>query len=167
MQIEKQSSQDLARLGELIKPMPVAMMTTHAEQGGLVSRPLQTLMLDANGELIFFTSADSAKVAQLTENSQVNLSYADPDELSFVSVRGRARMDRDEATIERLWSVTQKVFFPLGKDDPTLMVLRVRVEDASAWHGDDSMVERILDIARGLASDQPRDLGTQEHLGGS
>ena len=42
------------------------MLTTQAADGSLVSRPLQTLKLTAEGDLVFFTAADSAKVEQLT-----------------------------------------------------------------------------------------------------
>jgi general stress protein 26 len=157
---------DLRKLGELIDNIEVAMMTTRAADGSLVSRPLQTLKLDDNGELIFFTAADSHKVDELTQESGVNLAYADPGEQRYVSVRGRARMDRDEATIGELWSPVQKVFFPEGKDDPNLMVLRVRVLDASYWEAAGNFIARALDVARGMISDSPQDLGKHGHLDG-
>jgi general stress protein 26 len=157
---------DLRKLGELIDNIEVAMMTTRAADGSLVSRPLQTLKLDDNGELIFFTAADSHKVDELTRESGVNLAYADPGEQRYVSVRGRARMDRDEATIDELWSPAQKIFFPDGKGDPNLMVLRVRVQDASYWEAAGNFIARALDFARGMLSDSPQDLGKHGHLEG-
>jgi general stress protein 26 len=157
---------DLRKLGELIDTIEVAMMTTRATDGSLVSRPLQTLKLDGNGELIFFTAADSHKVDELTQEPGVNLAYADPGEQRYVSVRGRARMDRDEATIDELWSPVQKVFFPEGKDDPNLMVLRVRVVDASYWEAAGNFIARALDFARGMIGDSAQDLGKHGHLDG-
>ena len=156
---------DLRKLGELIDDIEVAMMTTLAQDGSLVSRPLQTLKLTADGELVFFTAADSAKVDQLTDDLDVNLAYANPDDKRYVSVRGRARIDRDQALIEELWSPAQNVFFS-GKDDPNLTVLRVRVRDAMYWESSGNFVERALDFARGMWSEQPRDLGHQGHLHG-
>lgn len=156
---------DLRKLGELIDPISVAMLTTRAVDGSMVSRPLQTLKLDANGELIFFTAADSHKVAELTEAPEVNLAYADPGSQRYVSVRGRARMDRDAGTIDELWSAPQKVFFPDGKDDPNLRVLRVGVRDASYWEGG-NIVEQIIDFARGMLTDSPHDIGEHGHLEG-
>jgi len=166
MKNEAPNHGDLRRLGELIGNIEVAMMTTRAADGSLVSRPLQTLKLDDNGELIFFTAADSHKVDELTQESAVNLAYADPGEQRYVSVRGRARMDRDEATIDELWSPAQKIFFPDGKDDPNLMVLRVRVQDASYWEAAGNFITRALDFARGMLSDSPQDLGKHGHLEG-
>ncbi len=167
MKIDHQDNADLRKLGELIKPIETAMLTTHVESGPMVSRPVQTLKLDAGGELIFFTSADSAKVAQLTEDHEVNLAYAQPSEGRYLSVRGRARMDRDRETIDEVWTPLQKVFFPAGKDDPQLMVLRVKVRDAVWWEADaGNWLERVIDLAQGFWSDEAEDLGTRERLQG-
>ncbi|WP_424682995.1 pyridoxamine 5'-phosphate oxidase family protein [Frateuria sp. YIM B11624] len=156
---------DLRKLGELIDGIEVAMLTTQAADGSLVSRPLQTLKLTAEGDLVFFTAADSAKVQQLTDDLDVNLAYANQNDMRYVSVRGRARINRDQALIEELWSPAQNVFFS-GKDDPNLTVLRVRVRDAMYWESAGNFVERALDFARGMWSEQPRDLGHQGHLHG-
>ncbi|GAA0242481.1 pyridoxamine 5'-phosphate oxidase family protein [Rhodanobacter caeni] len=156
---------DLHKLAELIDDIEVAMLTTRAADGSMVSRPLQTLKLDANGELIFFTGANSHKVAELTDDHGVNLAYAHPGEHRYVSVRGRARMDRDADTIDELWSPAQKAFFPDGKDDPNLMVLRVQVRDASYWEAG-NFIERALDFARAMLDDTPSDIGEQGHLEG-
>ena len=157
---------DLHKLGELIDDIDVAMLTTRAADGSLVSRPLQTLKLDAEGEIIFFTAAKSHKVEELTDDHSVNLAYADKGENLYVSIRGRARLDRDSDTIDELWSPAQKIFFPDGKDDPNLMVLRVRVRDASYWEGSSNMLERAFDFAKAMLDESPGDLGKQGHLEG-
>lgn len=157
---------DLYKLGELVKDMEVAMLTTRATDGSMISRPLQTLKLDDNGEFIFFTAAESHKIDELTADSTVNLAYADPGEQRYVSVRGRARMDRDADTINELWSPAQKIFFPEGKGDPDLMVLRIRVQDASYWEGASNFIARAFDFARGMLDESPGDLGEHGHLQG-
>ena len=158
---------DLAKLGELIDGIEVAMLTTHAADGSMVCRPLQTLRFDANGELIFFTAADSHKVDELRANPDVNIAYAHPGRQCYVSVRGSARFDRDCATIDELWSVTQRVFFPQGKDDPNLAVLHVRVRDAAYWESAGNFVARALDFARGMLAQEPSDLGRHGTLSGN
>lgn len=157
---------DLHKLGELIDDIEVAMLTTHADDGSLISRPLQTLKLDANGELIFFTAASSHKVAELNADKHLNLAYANHSSRCYVSVRGSARIDRDRAVIDELWSPMQKIFFPQGKDDPQLVVLRVNVRDASYWESADNFLERALDFTRGIISKNPADLGTHGELQG-
>jgi general stress protein 26 len=167
MKNEIQANADLRKLGELIDGIEVAMLTTHASDGSMVSRPLQTLELDHSGELVFFTGADSHKVDELRANPDVNIAYANPRNQSYVSVRGTASIDRDRATIEELWSPVQKIFFPQGKDDPNLVVLRVRVRDAAYWESAGNFVARALDFAKGMLSKDPADLGKHGKLSGA
>ena len=167
MKNEIQATADLRKLGELIDGIEVAMLTTHASDGSMVSRPLQTLEFDHSGELVFFTGADSHKVDELRANPDVNIAYANPRNQSYVSVRGTASIDRDRATIEELWSPVQKIFFPQGKDDPNLVVLRVRVRDAAYWESAGNFVARALDFAKGMLSKDPSDLGKQGKLSGA
>ena len=112
MKSEIQATPDLRKLGELIDGIEVAMLTTHAADGSMVSRPLQTLEFDHSGELVFFTAADRRKIDDLQANPDVNIAYANPGRQSYVSVRGTASVDRDRATIDKLWSPVQKIFFP-------------------------------------------------------
>jgi general stress protein 26 len=161
-----QATPDLRKLAELIDGIDTAMLTTHAADGTMVSRPLQTLAFDANGELVFFTSIESNKIDEMTDNPDVNLAYSHPTTQRYVSVRGRARIDRERSTIDELWSSPQKIFFPDGKDDPNLVVLRIRIKDASYWESAGNFVARALDFAKGLLSDDPADLGKQGHLEG-
>lgn len=166
MNIEPQKTPDLARLGELIDDIEIAMLTSHAADGSLVSRPLQTLELDAEGRLVFFTAADSRKLDELRARPDVNLACSHPAKYRFVSVRGTASVDHDRATIERLWSAPQKIFFPEGKDDPNLVVLRIAVRDAMYWESAGNFVARALDFARGMLSKEPSDLGKHGTLRG-
>jgi general stress protein 26 len=167
MKNEPHASADLDKLGELIEGIEIAMLTTHAADGSLVSRPLQTLAFDADGELVFFTAVDSGKIGELTSDHGVNLTYADTARRVYVSVRGTARIDRSRATIDALWSPVQKIFFPLGKDDPNLVVLRVRARDAAYWEPAGNFIARALDFARGMLSEEPRDLGKHGKLSGT
>ena len=164
MKNEASDRGDLRKLGELIGDIDVAMMTTRSADSSLASRPLQTLKLDADGELIFFTGADSQKVKELTDDPCVNLTFVHAKDQRYISVRGRARMDRDEATIDELWSPTQHIFFPGGKSDPNLMVLRVRIQDAAYWEAKGNFLARALDFARGMLDESPSDLGDHGHL---
>ncbi len=164
MKDEARKHTALRKLGELLEDIEVAMLTTHAADGSMVSRPLQTLKLDENGELIFFSGADSHKVEEITANRDVNLAYAHPGDGRYVSVRGQVRLDRDRATIDELWSPVQKIFFPNGKDDPNLVVLRVRVRDAVYWESAGNFIARAIDFAQAMLSDDPSDLGKRGRI---
>jgi general stress protein 26 len=62
----------------------------------------------------------------------------------FVSVTGTARLVDDRALVDRLWSDTWKVWFPRGKDDPSLRILVVDATEAAYW--DDTGIEGLHTI---------------------
>lgn len=60
----------LAKLRELVKQIDFCMLTTIAADGSLHSRPMSANgEIELNGDLWFFTYADSAKVAEVDRPS--------------------------------------------------------------------------------------------------
>lgn len=164
MKNETHGDSGLAKLGELIDGIEVAMLTTLSADGSMVSRPLQTLEYDGSGELVFFTSQDSHKTAELHANPAVNIAYAHPSRQTYVSVRGHATLKQERATIDKLWSAPMKIYFPQGKDDPNLAVLRIHVRDAMYWESSGNFIGRAIDFARAAATGDPSKLGEHGKL---
>ncbi len=78
-----------------------------------------------DGTLWFFTRASSHKVVEVAEDQRVNLSYAHPGKQDYVSVSGRASLVRDRAAIDEHWTESLRTWFPKGKDDPEIALLKV------------------------------------------
>lgn len=152
----------IAKLAELIKDVRIAMLTTTRADGRLVSRPLGTQEVEFDGDLWFATGADSAKVAEIAANPYVNVSYASTSANTFVSVSGRAEVVDDRARIEALWSPAMKLFFPGGKDDPNLRLVRVHAETAEYWDGPGTLVGKALYLVLTAVTDNPASLSENE-----
>lgn len=58
----------------------------------------------------------------------------------FASLAGTIRVDEDRAMIDKLWSKPVEAWFPGGKDDPNLTLLRFDIADAELWEADMSLV---------------------------
>lgn len=120
------------RLRELIDKFNTAMLVTRAKDGGLRSRPLSTVHNPEDPERLYFsTSVDSPKVGELQADPCVNVCMQSKRE--FVSVTGIARLVNDRALVDKLWSETWRVWFPKGKDDPSLRILIVEPSEAGYW----------------------------------
>jgi len=120
-------------LRKLIAQFDTAMVVTHGPDG-LRSRPLAIAKNghDPGDEVLYFsTSIESGKVADLQSDAEVNVSMQ--EKRQFVSLTGRARVTRDRALIDRLWSEDWKIWFPRGKDDPTLSILVIEPREAAYW----------------------------------
>jgi general stress protein 26 len=141
---------DVKKLRKVIKGSPVGMLTTVANDGSLRSRPMATLKAPFDGYLWFFIRTGAPISGEIRENQRVNLSYAVPGEDRFVSVSGTASVSRDPVRVKELWSRGMKEWFPQGKKDPELAILRVRVEHAECWDpqsGAMAQMSGLLDAA--------------------
>lgn len=136
---------NLKRIGELLRKIDIAMLTTVGKGGYLMSRPLSTQQARFDGERVwFFTEADSPKVAEIRRNPKVNLAYASKGKNVYVSLTGTARANRDRAVIEALWNDAMKAFFPKGKDDPNLLLLEVSVHSIEYWDGPGTWIGKAV-----------------------
>lgn len=129
----KTHQENVEKLRELIKDIDFAMLTTVHADGSLRSRPMSTQEAEFDGDLWFLTSADTAKAYEIRQDSRVNVSYAQPDDQRYVSVSGTAALLNDRAKIDEFWTPAYKIFFPDGKDDPNLRLIKITVDKAEYW----------------------------------
>jgi len=151
---------DLEKLRELVKEIDFCMLTTIDEGGDLHSRPMSSNGdIDADGDLWFFTNASSHKVSEIAKLPKVNVSFADPDNQRYISVSGTAQLVRDRAKIDELWRPEFKMWFPEGKDDPEIALLRVSLEKAEYWDSPSSTIGYALSFISSLVTGKEPDLG--------
>jgi general stress protein 26 len=156
---------DLEKLRELVKDIDFCMLTTVDEGGDLHSRPMSSNGdIDPNGDIWFFTSASSHKVSEITELPKVNVSFADPDNQRYISVSGTAQLVRDRAKIDELWRPEFKMWFPEGKDDPEVALLRVSLEKAEYWDSPSSTIGYALSFVSSLVTGKQPDLGENKKV---
>lgn len=152
MRKDKQANAQMQKLADLIDASPIAMLTTGDDDGALRSRPLATLEMDGEGRLWFFTAMSSGKVGEIDQHRKLNLSYANPEKHSYVSVSGSARLFRDRDKMRDLWTPWIEPWFPDGLNDPDLGLLEITVHEAEYW---DTPVGagRLLSLAKALTGD--------------
>lgn len=134
---------DLETLAALIKDIRVAMMQTFPADGGPCAfpphvRPMYTQQLEPDvfeGELWFFSDADSVKALDLERDPRVLLTYAAPALNRFVVVAGSGQCEKNAAKAEELWNVHGKGWWPDGPRSADLTLIRVQVDSAEYWEG--------------------------------
>jgi general stress protein 26 len=118
-------------LQELLKDFGAAMLVTHASGGQLRSRPMALAQAEPNGVLWFVTERHSGKLEEIARDSHVNVAMQSSSK--FLSISGTASAVDDRAKVAELWNESFKVWFPGGKDDPTLILLKVQGEAGEYW----------------------------------
>ena len=164
MDVKQQADQGMAKVAELVKEIKFAMLTTQCPDGSLHSRPMSTLQMDEDGHLWFFTSQQSTKIADIDEHCEVNLAYSRTDKQDYLSVSGTAQVIRDRAKMEALWTPWLKPFFQDGLDDPDLILLKVRMDEADYWDAPGSAVKRLYGLCKGALTGNTDALGEQGHV---
>lgn len=156
---------DLEKLRALVKDIDFCMLTTVDEQGDLHSRPMSANgEIDPNGDLWFFTGASSHKVTEVKQSPKVNVSFADPQNQHYVSITGAAQMVRDQKKIDELWKPEFKMWFPKGKDDPEVALLRISMEKAEYWDSPSSTVGYALSFVSSLITGKQPDFGENKKV---
>jgi len=153
-------AEGLRKIGELIKDIRMAMLTTAAPDGSFDSRPMATQKTgEFDGTVWFLTQAGSGKLAEIGENSHVSLIYADSGDGKYVTVKGTASTSRDRTKIHELWNSMYKAWFPEGEDDPSIVVLRVEVTEAEYWEASASRMVRGIKYLAAAATGGKVDVG--------
>lgn len=150
--------EDNEKIWSLIKDARVAMLTSERE-GRLYSRPMVASQKAFDGSLWFFTRKSSPKVAEVEAHRQVNASYASSSDNSYVSLSGVAVVVDDRAAIDAHWNEWIKTWFPDGKDDPDIALIRVDVDTAEYWDAPSSKMVVAFDYLKARLSGKTPDLG--------
>ncbi|MEO5929952.1 MAG: pyridoxamine 5'-phosphate oxidase family protein [Candidatus Kapaibacterium sp.] len=155
-------NEHINKLGELIKDIRFAMLTTICDDGSLRSRPMTTQEMEFDGDLWFFTSDATPLVGEVKKENHVNVSYADADDNRYVSVSGVGEMVHDRKKIEELWNPAYKAWFPKGLEDPNIALIKVHVENAEYWDSPSSKLVALAGFVKALATGKQYD-GGGEH----
>jgi general stress protein 26 len=89
--------------------------------------------------LFFFVAKDN----RLTPGGPAMAQFVGKGHDYFACLDGTVRVDNDFAQIEKLWSPQVEAWFPDGKDDPNLALLRFDIDSAELWESDISLAGKV------------------------
>ena len=87
---------------------------------------------DANSAIWFFTGRDN----HLAEMGPATCHFASKDHDFFARFEGVLSEETSRERLDKQWSNFDEAWFPGGKDDPNLLMLRMDLGDAELWSGD-------------------------------
>ena len=168
MEKDFEDNQATKKLKSLAEDIRFCMYTTY-EGGRIVSRPMTTLDIDAEGNIWFFTSRHAELVKDVPQGNarrgdQVTLIYSDPKSNTYLSVSGTASIVESERRKDELWNLMSKAWFPGGKDDPDLAVLRVTTQEAAYWDSTSSKMVVFFSMLKAVITGSTPDGGDHGKL---
>ncbi len=128
-----------AKLSTLLNDVKTLMLVTNDQDGTYSARPMAVASIDENFHIYFFTSADGKIPYEISADKNVLLTYQDGSK--FLSLIGRAAVYQNSKKAEELWKEGFKVWFPKGANDPMLVLVSFKLQNAEYW--DNSGINKV------------------------
>lgn len=119
------------RFYERLKEFETAMLVTRASGESLHARPMSIADAEPDCALWFITSQETLKAHEIEANGHVQAICQNGS--SYLAVSGTARLVKDRAKLDELWRESMRTWFPKGKDDSSLVLVRLTAEEGEYW----------------------------------
>ncbi|WP_439545707.1 pyridoxamine 5'-phosphate oxidase family protein [Sandarakinorhabdus sp.] len=93
-----------------------------------------------DGPIWFFTSADSHLYQQIGAGARAMAHFVAKDHDVWATLDGTMTTTQDRAMIDRLWNRFVAAWYPGGKEDPSVALIRLDPDNAEIWIDASSMV---------------------------
>ena len=142
----KTTDEQQAKVHDLIKSTRIAMLTTVAPDGRLISKPMANQDVEFDGDVWFIAERDSVKVRNIQANPQVNVAYSSSD--SWVSLSGTASVVDDQAKLAELWDTFTDAWMEGGPENPNNVLIKVDADSAEYWDSPGSKVTQLVNLVK-------------------
>lgn len=89
--------------------------------------------------LWFFVGKDN----RVAKGGQAMAQFVSKGHDFFACMSGKITQDNDRAMIDKLWNKQVEAWFPGGKEDPNLALVRLDIDSAELWETDLSVTGRV------------------------
>lgn len=129
-------------LSDLMTEFKTGTLVTRTPDGQTHARPMTVAGLSTAPFIYLATRLSPHRVAAVEARPDVVLVFQ--TNLQFLNLDGTARVSRDPALIEKLWSESWAAWFPSGKRDPDLCLLEIDPRGGTYWEYGAAAAERYV-----------------------
>lgn len=153
------------KLRELLQDFGVAMLVTRTEEGHLRSRPMALADVQPDGTLWLLTDRNSGKLDEIDRDRHVNVTAQSSSK--FLSFSGAATAIDDRRKIDELWKESWKIWFPDGKDDSNLVLIRIQGDRGEYWDNSGvSGIKYLIEAGKAYLSGTRPEVGDDPRIHG-
>jgi len=126
-----------AKFLEKLKDSPFVMIGLN---DGQHSEPMTAQIDDDQPNTLFFFAGKDNRIAG---GGQAMAQFVGKGHDFFACLSGHVSKDNDPAQIDKLWDKQVEAWFPQGKSDPNMTLLRFDINSAELWETDISLSGRV------------------------
>ena len=132
------NSKTIKQIAGMMRDLDFCMLTTRSSDGALRARPMSNNgEVEFDGDVWFFSAADSHKVEEIESDPQVELSFSDTKRFLFISMSGEAEIVRDVKKKQELWIEDLERWFEDGPDSDDIVLVKVTPSTVAYGKGED------------------------------
>lgn len=127
-------------------------------------QPMTGFVERETNQIWFFTYKDTdlAEAAAQTGDNHASFIFQGKD--IWACIDGRLTPDYDRARIDKYWNAHVAAWYPNGKDDPRLTLLRLDCEEAGVWISEGGPVKYAIEVAKANMSKTTPDIGERRDI---
>ena len=132
------------------------------DQPGYHAQPMTAFRDGETSTIWFFTRDDTdlARDAAIGSGQSAMFHYGSKDQNVWACVHGDLSVHgQDRAIIDRYWNPVLAAWYPEGKDDPHLTILRFEAGDGRVWVNEGGFFKFAFEIAKANATRTLPDAG--------
>jgi len=155
-------NQAIQNLYDLVSDFDVAMLVTHSG-AKLHARPMTIARLDKEMHIAYLvTDINSIKVDEITANPYVLMTFQGLRK--FASVSGELAVVHDRALIDEMWKDAWTIWFPKGKSDPSIALLKFTSYEGEFWDNAGLLeMKFVFSAVKALVTGDKPELSSDQH----
>ena len=151
------------KLWKTLEDERIGMLGLCGEDGGHF-HPMTAFCEQELGTIWFFTRRDTELVRKLVQGGKAMFNLVAKDRDLWACIGGTITEQHDGERIEKYWNPIVAAWFPEGKDDPELTLLRLDADDAEVWISQKGPIRFAFEIAKANLTDSEPDVGQHARL---
>jgi general stress protein 26 len=130
--------------------------------GSSTPQPMTAFVEQEREEIWFFTRSDTDLARQAGEGRAAMFVFQQKEVQACIS--GELSVQHDPARIAKYWNAVVAAWYPQGKDDPRLTMMRLECRDAEVWISQVGPVRFAWEIAKANATKHEPHVGGKANL---
>ena len=127
-------------------------------------QPMTAFCEPETSQVWFFTKDDTDLAKAVSGGAEAMLILQAKDQDFQACIGGVLSTARDTARIDKYWNPMVAAWFPDGKDDPSLTLLRLDAKDAELWISKGGAIRFAWEVAKANATGKEPDVGETAHV---
>jgi general stress protein 26 len=151
--MKQENNKHVEKLVEMVKDVRICMLITiEKDAENLSGRPMGINKIDDDGTMWFFTKASSYKVEEIETSKKVSIAIANESSQNYLMIHGTATLVNDKSKMKELWSSIMQAWFPLGLDDPDMMLIKVTPNEVNYWDSSSSKMVVLFNMIKAIVT---------------